>query len=148
MNGPRPDLVDAMLNIQACSSVLEALTSVEPGKIPMRDAFEEISVAVMRKLSSRPPTKQNHENDRILHGNVASGQVDNILLQDHSTEPIFSQSTLVSGELDATPFNGDGISSDGVWETLRSLLFDPSSALLQPEFLSNNDDALPFDFGV
>jgi len=148
MNGPRPDLVDAMLNIQACSSVLEALTAVEPGKIPMRDAFEDISVAVMRKLSSRPPTKRNHEDDWASLGNVASGQVDNIAAQDHPTEPTFSQPGFTSAEMYDAPFNGDGMGSDGIWETLRSLLFDPSSALVQPEFLDSNNDNLPFDLNA
>ncbi|ORY32023.1 fungal-specific transcription factor domain-domain-containing protein [Naematelia encephala] len=48
-----PSFVDALLDVQACSSSLEAMTLNEHGTTGIRDAFETVSAAVIRRLSDQ-----------------------------------------------------------------------------------------------
>ncbi|KAG7571286.1 hypothetical protein FFLO_00798 [Filobasidium floriforme] len=46
-----PTLVDALLDIQGCSSIIEALAVITPGSSGIRNAFERVSEGVIRHLS-------------------------------------------------------------------------------------------------
>jgi hypothetical protein len=121
-----PNLIDAMLDIQSCSNVLEALSALQPGKSATRDAFEQISVAVIRKLSIRQPVESistepanlDPSQQSFVSTNIQSSAVGPDQLQTpHSQLAPQTQDYLIIPNLE----------SDGVWDALRSFLFDPSA---------------------
>jgi hypothetical protein len=47
-----PSYVDALLEIQTCTSVMEALAAITPGTSAVRDTFETVSERIIRQLSA------------------------------------------------------------------------------------------------
>ncbi|RXK38684.1 hypothetical protein M231_03994 [Tremella mesenterica] len=48
-----PSYVDALLDVQVCTAVMEPLAAITPGTTGLRDAFEHVSESIIRRITSR-----------------------------------------------------------------------------------------------
>ena len=122
-----PPLVEAMLDVQICSGVLEALTgactsltrligpAAQPSMSGLRDAFEDVSAAVIRTLVSAKDIASRHVSpaSQSVTGPDA--------LFDTSGQSSFQSS-----------FGGEDFrvsEGDPTWDALNAYLMQPSATL-------------------